>query len=490
MTLMPRRGNVTQPTAFNNSLKAIAAKFGCGVVDLENCGITSDTATFDKYIADQKVHPNKAGMDLMTQAVVNAMLGKNTPVHDITYNLISVQEDNPVHAVLGGSYSVKLTGSPEVVKVTMGGKDITSSVWNGSTVTIPSVTGDVVINAESAAIELPQIKKAGKPAGKSANATNIQYLSDLYNSKVVDQLNKKVVLDGEYSSNLYVWIEGARKVIAGHGETVNGNRTFTLSNGSKVTFNQKDIALGYNGVKYDKGLGVHPDSGSNAARYIVYDVKGLNVNRFYALVGCTGNNVTNPNNTTFKISFELWGSKSDTYNKNDFIRLAYVTDLRVYLMGEFDIDITGYNYIKLVVKMSDGCVDNSACAAAWADACVYNAPASTEPTQPTTPSTTPTTQPTAPSTQPTTPPASEPSTEPSTEPTQEPSTEPSTEPTQEPSAEPTQESTVTPTTQPAQSQPADQQEGGDNSVVWIVIAAVVIVAGAVTAIVLVNKRKQ
>ena len=176
MTLMPRRGDQAQPTEFNASIKAIAQHFGCGVVDLGNL-FSSNTAEFDKYIADQKVHPNKAGMDLMTQAVVNAMLGKETPVHDITYDLISVQENNPVHAVLGGSYSVTLTGAPDVVKVTMGGKDITASSWNGTTVTIPNVTGDVVIKAESAAVELSQIKKADLPAGRPANATNVQYLS-------------------------------------------------------------------------------------------------------------------------------------------------------------------------------------------------------------------------------------------------------------------------------------------------------------------------
>ena len=99
MTLLPRRGTLAQPTEFNASIKAIAERFGCGVVELGNV-FSNETSEFDKYIADQKVHPNKSGMDLITQAVVNAMLEQETPVYDITYNLISVQEDNPVHAVL------------------------------------------------------------------------------------------------------------------------------------------------------------------------------------------------------------------------------------------------------------------------------------------------------------------------------------------------------------------------------------------------------
>jgi hypothetical protein len=54
---------------------------------------------------------------------------------------------------------------------------------------------------------------------------------------------------------------------------------------------------------------------------------------------------------------------------------------------------------------------------------------------------------------------------------------------------------VTPTTQPAESQPvgtepSNQPQEDQNSVIWIVIAAVVVVAGVVTAIVLIRKRKQ
>ena len=74
-------------------------------------------------------------------------------------------------------------------------------------------------------------------------------------------------------------------------------------------------------------------------------------------------------------------------------------------------------------------------------------------------------------------------------------TEPATEAT-EPTAEPTEAPTTKPTTkptqpQPTETQPAEQQnqDGGDNSVVWIVIAAVVVVAGAVVAFVLLKKKQ-
>ena len=374
MTLMPRREpfvsgqNVGQPTAFNASIKSIVNHFGCNVVDLENI-FTPDAETFDKYIADQKVHPNRAGMDLMTQAVVNALVGMETPVHDITYILKNgVTEDQAIHAVLGGSYQVDL--SPAIVNlglkdvtVTMGGVDITAQVYSNGVVEIPEVTGDVVINADSAKLN-----------GKKDTAQHITYLSDIYNTHVIDQLNKSVTLDKVYSSPCFYFVEGARKSgtggTAGESDAVDadGNRTFILSDGTSVTYYKDDITLGYHGISYEKGLGVHPDAGTAKSRYITYDVSALNADYFYAVVGGTGGNITNPNMEDYCITFEVWGSEDGT----EFKLLDSAENIRLYLTAEFNVKITGYSQIKLVVRMSDGYKTNSACPAAWADACVYS----------------------------------------------------------------------------------------------------------------------
>ena len=269
------------------------------------------------------------------------------------------------------------------------------------------------------------------PAGKPADATDITYLSDLHtasnsltlNDRVLDiGNNTKITLDKNYNSDLFAFTltdpngSPSRYQINASGKhDGQGNRT--LNNG--VTYNKADIAVGVYGTKYAKGLGVHPNPATSADRYIVYNVKGLG-NHFYAIAGATGGNVTHPDTTVSdrRVTFELWGSKAETYTADaEFEKLAYAEKIRAYLVGEFDIDITGYNYIKLVVKMNpnfDG--TNNSCAVVWADACLYNLP-TTE-------------------------------TEPTTEPTTEPSTEPSTEPTTEPSTEPTEEPTVAPTKDP------------------------------------------
>lgn len=85
----------------------------------------------------------------------------NEPIHaesgeagtySVTNHLTNVANDNSVDAVISGaSYNATLTAadgySISAVTVTMGGADITSSVYSGGVIRIASVTGDVVITA-------------------------------------------------------------------------------------------------------------------------------------------------------------------------------------------------------------------------------------------------------------------------------------------------------------------------------------------------------
>ena len=217
------------------------------------------------------------------------------------------------------------------------------------------------------------------PAGRPADAIDVTYLSDLHdtedakklNDRVVDQLNNKIVLDKNYNSDLFVFNgAGSRYQVGGSKVDANGNRT--LNNG--ITYHKSEIAIGYNGIKYNKGLGVHPDAADKADRYIVYNVKGLG-NHFYAVAAATGSNSTDPSKNVRRVIFEVWGSKAEEYSAEaEFEKLAYAEKIRAYLVGEFDIDITGYNYIKLVVKMDPASTDNASCAVVWADASLYNLP--------------------------------------------------------------------------------------------------------------------
>ena len=217
----------------------------------------------------------------------------------------------------------------------------------------------------SAAVTLPNLGMNGSYAGIPSNTENLKYLSDIYNTHVVDQVNNSVQLDKGYHDYLYVFTAGKRWVIRSNNTDANGNRT--LENGA--TYNKNEIALGYNGTKFEKGLGVHPSAPGQPDRYIVYDVSKLDVNRFYAVVGGTGEKITIPDAKNHYLEFELLGSKESSYKADTFESLAIASQIRSYLSAEFDVDITGYNYIKLVIRATG--VDNSSCGGAWGNACVY-----------------------------------------------------------------------------------------------------------------------
>lgn len=75
----------------------------------------------------------------------------------ITNNLTNVSNDNAsTNVVTGGSYTANLTVvsdeyAIDTVTVTMGGEDVTASVYNDGTIYIETVTGDIVITATAKA---------------------------------------------------------------------------------------------------------------------------------------------------------------------------------------------------------------------------------------------------------------------------------------------------------------------------------------------------
>ncbi len=144
-----------QPTAINAGIKTLVEKMGCTYVDIESL-IPSTPAEFDTYIGDQKVHPGPLGHDVLTSALLTAMLGEETKIYNISNDLRSVATDNDTSMVLsGGSYTAVLTPgegySSASVTVTMGGKDVTAECYKNGVVSIPSVTGDIEITSTGTA---------------------------------------------------------------------------------------------------------------------------------------------------------------------------------------------------------------------------------------------------------------------------------------------------------------------------------------------------
>ncbi len=109
MTLLARREDaaVGQPTAFNSDLKTIARRFGCTVVDLENCGIKPAGANYDTYMAEWGVHPNTLGMDKISDAVL-AVLQQDEIVAELNGKDLTVTDSGYAYDL--GSESWTLEG--------------------------------------------------------------------------------------------------------------------------------------------------------------------------------------------------------------------------------------------------------------------------------------------------------------------------------------------------------------------------------------------
>lgn len=163
-TLLPR-GNQSAAKVqllqeFNDSLKQIATRFGVYTVDLYNdCGIKADE-NFQFYVADNALHPGPAGMDAITGCFMSSMMDYSQytagTVYHISYDLNDVIVDQgTTTAVAGGDgFTCSFTASANhilKVTVTMGGEDVTDRCFEGRTLIIHEVSGDIQITASSEA---------------------------------------------------------------------------------------------------------------------------------------------------------------------------------------------------------------------------------------------------------------------------------------------------------------------------------------------------
>ncbi len=139
--------------SFNAELKKVVEHFDAHIVDIYNSAITM--ADFDTYIGDGKVHPNKLGMDVYSEAFKRCLL-QNTAyevsAHTVSLDLNGVTADYGDNKIVvsGDSYTVNLTAPADTllnVTVTIGGRDATNEVFANGTVTIDCVTDNVTIAA-------------------------------------------------------------------------------------------------------------------------------------------------------------------------------------------------------------------------------------------------------------------------------------------------------------------------------------------------------
>ena len=165
-----------------------------------------------------------------------------TTTRTITYNLSHVSSSNTTASIENGqSYTTTLTASTNYtlnsVSVTMGGVDVTSTTYSSGTISISSVTGNIVITATAVL------------AAQSITATYTQS-GTVYDTDSLDSLKADLVVTANYSGGTSDTVPSTDYTLS--GTLTEGTSTITVSYANltttfTVTVTHDATVLGYVG---------------------------------------------------------------------------------------------------------------------------------------------------------------------------------------------------------------------------------------------------
>ena len=229
-----------------------------------------------------------------------------TTTRTITYNLSHVSSSNSTASIENGqSYTTTLTASANytlnTVTVLMGGVNVTSQVYSSGTITIPSVTGNIVITATAVA------------AVSSISAVYTQS-GTVYDTDSLDSLKSDLVVTATFMDSSTGVIDAADYTLS--GTLAEGTSVVTVSYGGKTaTFTV--IVTGY--IKFESVTDTQVLDRYNNASYpvlftisngnhvkIVNEEKSVYSNNYYLKVNISslatnGQNAANVSDTIFTI---------------------------------------------------------------------------------------------------------------------------------------------------------------------------------------------
>ena len=262
-----------------------------------------------------------------------------TTTRTITYNLSHVSSSNTTASIENGqSYTTTLTASTNYtlnsVTVTMGGVDITSTAYSSGTVSIPSVTGNIVITATAVL------------AAQSITATYTQS-GTVYDTDSLDSLKADLVVTANYAG-------GTSETVTDYtlsGTLTEGTSVITVTySGLTTTFNVTVSAI--------TPLGVMTGKGSTWASFTDNGDQTYSLDPTPATVTP---NLTNPYWTLMNVSDIKGGTLSiefdDTYKSGSIQVVAYasrnkaMTDVVAALNGGNGWDDT-YQFSAATVNVS------------------------------------------------------------------------------------------------------------------------------------------
>ena len=336
-------------------------------------GDTTDGTKFDKGIGVQPQAPtatNNRGASWTTINVANLkcdtfyaaiggtnQLNQNEGQNSFIYQVLGntekdgeftlLAESKPITKTETGEFKLNIKGIYElklVIKCTdTGSHSCGNSVWaNACVFNKDGSNGNLsAMGVTATTNETPKQKKAYTSVKNSEYLTptgKITFVSDMDWVESVNLENKEAIRNGVWQNGAAIWLGGN-----------------SAENG---------------GTKFVKGIGVQPQAptadNNRGASWTTVDITGLGVDTFYAAVG--GTNAANRENGHNSFIYQVYGGAKA---KGKFTLLAQSEPITKTMTGEFKVDISGYNFLKLVIK----CTDTGSHGygnSMWANACVFN----------------------------------------------------------------------------------------------------------------------
>ena len=188
------------------------------------------------------MNPSYEGFTDTFNVVVTHMAGYYTIVNNLTgcttnNSATAIQENTSYTAIITASAGYTLSGA--TVTITMGG-NILTGVFSNGTISIPSVTGDLVITVVASAVTLSSISAVYTQSGT------------VYDTDSLDSLKADLVVTATYSDSSTQTVPAGDYTLS--GTLTVGTSTITVSYGGKTTtFNvtvSSSVPTGYTRANY------------------------------------------------------------------------------------------------------------------------------------------------------------------------------------------------------------------------------------------------
>lgn len=151
-----------------------------------------------------------------------------SPTYTITNNLTDVTNSNSAtSATEGSAYTATLSCAPNYeitsVTITMGGNDVTGTAYAGGTISIPNVTGNIVITAVA----------TQRQATLSSISAVYTQSGTVYTTDSLDSLKSDLVVTAIYTDSSTSIISSDDYTLS--GTLIDGSNTITVSYSGKTT---------------------------------------------------------------------------------------------------------------------------------------------------------------------------------------------------------------------------------------------------------------